>query len=69
MFQNGDEVVIILDNEIKMGKVYDFKNGEYRVADGILEDGKFTFSAWVAENFVVSKSQLLEFSNRLVSQT
>lgn len=60
MYNNGDEVVIILGNKIRMGKIYDSKGREYRVADGVLEDGKFSFSAWVEEDFIAPKSELLK---------
>lgn len=59
MYNNGDEVVIILDNKIRIGQIYDFKDGEYRVADGELEEGKFSFSAWVEEDFIAPKLELL----------
>lgn len=68
MYENGDEVVVIFDSEIKLGTIYDYKDCEYRVADGPLEDGKFTFSGWVEEDLIAPKSQLFDFLKKLSSK-
>jgi hypothetical protein len=59
-YKTGDNVVIVLDGKIKIGKIYDYNNelDEYRVSDGELEKHNFTFSTWVEEEYIAPLSQL-----------